>query len=282
MTDQSQARIAIEELLGRGFFAMVYQPIFKDSGAHPYGYEALLRGPAHSPLGSPQRVFHDPGYIPQDLMLRLDLACIGAAVRSGRRLAESAYLFINIHGRTLQGLASKDHHVYQLIESLNIDPGRIVLEISESTPVKDIRELAGHLAALRRQGLRIALDDVGTGFPWLEYLIWLEPNFVKLDRHFVTGISQEEKKQKLVWELSGMVRRLGAQLVAEGVETPDELETLQGMNIPLVQGHYLGRPLPAEMYLERTPAQTDTEPPPAVLLDSVASGPRRLLPTRGA
>ena len=201
MNDQGHARIAIEELLGRGFFAMVYQPIFKDPGAPPYGYEALLRGPVHSPLGSPQRVFHDPGYIPHDLMLRLDLACIGAAVRSGRRLTESAYLFINVHGRTLQGLVSKDHHVYQLIESLHIDPSRIVLEISESTPVKDIKELARHLIALRRQGLRIALDDVGTGFPWLEYLIWLEPNFVKLDRHFVTGISQEEKKQKLVWAL---------------------------------------------------------------------------------
>jgi EAL domain-containing protein (putative c-di-GMP-specific phosphodiesterase class I) len=281
MTDQSHARITIEELLGRGFFAMVYQPIFKDPGAPPYGYEALQRGPAHSPLGSPQRVFHDPGYIPQDLMLRLDLACIGAAVRSGRRLAESAYLFINVHGRTLQGLASNDHHVYALIDSLHIDPSRIVLEVSESTPVKDIRELARHLTNLRRQGLRIALDDVGTGFPWLEYLIWLEPDFVKLDRHFVTGISQEEKKQKLVWELAGMVRRLGAQLVAEGVETADELETLRSMNIPLVQGHYLGRPLPAEAHLERIVAPMETEPPPAILMDGGVFNSTRILPRQG-
>ncbi len=267
MSDQALVCVAIEELLTRGFFAMAFQPIFRDPAGPPYGYEALLRGPAKSPLRTPQRLFHDPSFIPPDLLLRLDLACIGAAVRSGRRLTEAASLFINIHGRTLEGLVRKDHHVYQLIDSLHIDPGRIVLEVSESTPLTDVRDLARHLAGLRSKGLRIALDDAGTAYPWLEHLLWLEPDFVKLDGQFISRISVEEKKQKLVWELSGMVHRLGAQLVAEGVETADDLETLRSMRIPLVQGFHLGRPMPAEAYLQQDLPQQEVEPPPAVLLE---------------
>lgn len=277
MTDQTHARIAIEELLGRGSFAMVYQPIVQDHTLPPYGYEALLRGPAQSPMGSPQRLFHDSGFIPEDLLLRLDLACFGAAVRSGSRLAESAFLFINVHGRTLQGMARKDHLIYKLIESLHIPPSKVVLEVSESTPVKDIRELAGYLASLRGQGLRIALDDVGTEFPWLQHLLWLEPDFVKLDRQFISGIDREEKKQKLVGELTGMVRRLGAKMVAGGVETAEELQTLKSMGVPLVQGYYLGRPLPAESYLPKDDPRVNVEPPPAVLMDQGTTLPRRIL-----
>ncbi len=265
--DRVLARAVVEELLGRGFLAMAFQPIFEDGARRPYGYEALLRGPANTPLESPQPLFHDPGLISEDLLLRLDLACIGAAVRSGRRLADSAFLFVNVHGRTLEALVRRDHVVYRLIDSLRIAASRIVLEVSESTPVTDVRDVARHLSGLRSQGLRIAVDDAGTASPWLEHLLWLEPDFVKLDREFISGIAREPKKRDLVGGLACLARRLGARLVAEGVETAEELAALRGIGVPLVQGYLLGRPAPAESFLPSPLERAEPQPPPALLLD---------------
>ena len=122
---------------------------------------------ANSPLGNPQRLFHEPAILPQDLLLRLDLACIGAAVRSGRRLAESASLFVNVHGRTLEGLIRRDITSSSSSISLHIDPGRIVLEASEShardghpgarpPPDEPSRPGASHRAGRRRNGVPLA------------------------------------------------------------------------------------------------------------------------------
>ncbi|MBI5189400.1 MAG: EAL domain-containing protein [Nitrospirae bacterium] len=236
----------VNGLLCRGFYSTAFQPILHTGTRSQFGFEALLRGPAGTPLAMPARVFDYCEAGDPSLLLRLDKACIGSAVRTARLLPQEEQLFINIHGNT--ALTLSPVIFMRLLEELGIDPGRIIFEISERTSEKNIREVAVKLAAFRAHGIRVALDDVGVGHPWLSHLLWLEPDFVKLDRALITGIDGNLRQKRLVGALVPMVDRMGATLIAEGIETPEEHEALVELGVALVQGYYFGMPMPADMY----------------------------------
>ena len=241
---------SIYSLMFRGFYSTAFQPIVDTGTGSAIGYESLLRGPENTPLANPSRLFNEHGYIPDDVRLNLDRACIDSAVRTGRNLPNDSLLFINILGSTLIQLTSLLDEFIALLDQLGIEPSRIVFEVSETTSREMTDDLSQCIRSLQRAGIRVALDDIGVRSPYLYHLLCLEPEFLKLDRLFVQDIDKNPRKQVLVDSMARMAERMGASLIAEGIETAGEFATMRSLKVPMSQGFYLGRPHPAGQWLE--------------------------------
>jgi EAL domain-containing protein (putative c-di-GMP-specific phosphodiesterase class I) len=137
-----------------------------------------------------------------------------------------------------------------LLGELQIDPARIVFEVSETTNRGLTEHISAILHLLQRSGIRVALDDIGVRSPYLYHLLYLEPEFIKLDRIFIKGIDRDSRKQDLVHCMTVMAKTMGASLIAEGIETAQEFEVMRSLGVPLSQGqgYYLGRPQPAKQW----------------------------------
>jgi len=110
-------------------------------------------------------------------------------------------------------------------------------------------DLALCIRHLHRAGIRVALDDIGVRSPYLYHLLCLEPEFLKMDRLFVQDIDRNPRKQILVDSMARMAERMGARLIAEGIETAGEFAIMKALSVPMSQGYYLGRPRPAGQWL---------------------------------
>jgi EAL domain-containing protein (putative c-di-GMP-specific phosphodiesterase class I) len=239
----------VADLLRRGFFSMAFQPIREMATAQKVGFEALLRGPKGTPLASPGSLFNRQSPLSPDLLHQLDFACIGAALRTGRLLPGAKKLFINVHGETLCHAAKRGREIFPLLEALGMDPGRIVLEIAETTEESHIKAILRTLKPFRERGVQVALDDVGVRYPWLYHLLYLEPDFFKVDRAFVKGINRIPRKADLLYGLLALAERTGTRLITEGIETREDWMVARDLGIPLGQGFWLGTPKPAEEWL---------------------------------
>lgn len=241
------ARAEISELLRRGFHSVVFQPICALGDGKVYGFEGLMRGPAGTLLAEPGSVFKADA-LDRGLLHDLDLACILSAVRLGRLFAPEHTLFINMHGETLLRSATSREELMTLAASLQIDLKRVVLEVSEMTDRSHVRAIGRSLRQLRRDGVRIALDDIGARYAWLHHMLWLEPEFIKLDRQFVRGIHLSRRKQNLVRSIALFARESGSRLVVEGVEIEAERVVLIDAGVEFGQGYLLGRPSAAHSW----------------------------------
>lgn len=130
----------------------------------------------------------------------------------------------------------------------------VVLEITEQQAVQDYPAMRREIARLRSMGGRVAIDDTGSGYASLKHVMELRPDFIKLDRLFISGCHQEPAKRALIELLGTAADRLDAWIIAEGIETKLELEELLRLEVPLGQGYFLGRPEPQFASLERETA----------------------------
>jgi EAL domain-containing protein (putative c-di-GMP-specific phosphodiesterase class I) len=129
----------------------------------------------------------------------------------------------------------------------------VVLEITERSSLDKLDNVQQRVAALRRMGFRIAIDDLGAGYAGLTTFAQLEPEIVKLDMSLVRDVHTNGTKRKVVRSMTQLAREIGAMVVAEGVENEDELATVVDLGCDFVQGFYFARP-------ERVPSST--LPPP--------------------
>jgi EAL domain-containing protein (putative c-di-GMP-specific phosphodiesterase class I) len=146
------------------------------------------------------------------------------------------YLSLNATADTIQS--------EEFRATLNDVPAeRIVLELTEHAPVHDYRGLETVIERLRSKGLRVAVDDAGAGFSSLRHILNLQPDVIKLDIALIRGIDRDPARQALGRALLNFASEAyGASIVAEGIETNAELETLRDLGCPCGQGFYLGRP----------------------------------------
>jgi EAL domain-containing protein (putative c-di-GMP-specific phosphodiesterase class I) len=213
---------------------MAYQPIVQSSDFSIYGYEALLR--------STEPALPHPGAI-LDAAERLGaLNELGQKVRSAAaepiaNAPERGFLFVNLHTRDLQ-----DESLYSPRAPLSAMAERVVLEITERASLAEIPDAREKVARLRALGYRIAIDDLGAGYAGLTSFTYLEPEIVKLDMSLVRGIAEETTKQKLVRSMTSLCKDLGMLVVAEGIETKDERDTVISLGCDLLQGYLFARP----------------------------------------
>jgi diguanylate cyclase (GGDEF)-like protein/PAS domain S-box-containing protein len=153
--------------------------------------------------------------------------------------------------------------IAETLREIGLNPHSLVLEITESAAVDDTQPTAGFLQELKGLGVQLAIDDFGTGYSSLSYLKHLPVDFLKIDRSFVGGLGQDAKGTKIVSTIIELSHALGSRVIAEGVETADQLAQLQELGCTLAQGHYFAKPLTTNSlwkHLERSHSGSLREP----------------------
>jgi EAL domain-containing protein (putative c-di-GMP-specific phosphodiesterase class I) len=154
-------------------------------------------------------------------------------------------LSVNLSSRQFSRADLTDF-VAQVLEETGVEPGRLVLEITESVLMMKLDQVRENMVRLRELGVALAVDDFGTGYSSLGYLNAYPVNTLKIDRSFVSNMEVDRDKATIVRTVIGMAKSLNLHVVAEGVETQAQADSLRDMDCPVVQGFLFSKPLPAQ------------------------------------
>jgi EAL domain-containing protein (putative c-di-GMP-specific phosphodiesterase class I)/DNA-binding response OmpR family regulator len=230
---QAILRETFKDILRRGRIRTVYQPIFSLSSLELFGHEALTRGPLDTAFESPELLFSFAGE--NETVWQL---CLGSSA-SRYKAHAGPLLFINVEADSITALSSRGPEALPALFALK---DKVVLEVTERSAIRDVPVFRDALKELRRLGFRIAIDDAGSGYASLQSIAELRPNFLKVANTLVTGLHTDTIKRDVVEMLVHLARRIEAVCVAEGIETPQDLEECRRLGIPYGQGFYLAVP----------------------------------------
>ncbi len=222
----------IEAIMETRAFSMLYQPIFNFDPQRAIGYEALCRFAAE-PMRTPDVWFEEAAQL--GCAVPLELSVLRHALEMFQGMPDHLQVWANLSPDTiLSG---------ELPGLLRHWPAeRLVLEMTEHAPVADYHALNAAIAPLRAAGARLAIDDAGAGFASMQHILHLRPDIIKLDMGLTRGIDADPARRALASALTFFASEIGSRIVAEGIETPAELETLRALGIASGQGYLLGRP----------------------------------------
>ena len=242
VTDRPPAELSalVARVAATGGIRAVFQPIYDLVSGTPRGFEGLVR-----PL--PDSGFTDPGsmFVAAEATGRtveLDIACLNSVMETASRLQLPGSLTVNLSPRTLETDDFSIHALIRMIRRHGLDPRNIVVELTEREAVEDIERLRRAVEACRVAGIRVAADDVGAGNAGLRLLSQLRFDIVKIDLSLVQGGAHRDGSLEVVRTLRDLADRWGALVVAEGIETPAQLEMVRTLGIGAGQGYLLGRP----------------------------------------
>ncbi|WP_161864501.1 bifunctional diguanylate cyclase/phosphodiesterase [Pseudomonas yangonensis] len=231
---------ALGKILAHGDLSSLFQPIVSLSEQRILGYEALTRGPSNSPLHSPLTLFAVARHAGR--LSELEMACRKSACKGFSALGLEGKLFLNVSPESLLDPSHQPGRTLKLLQAFGIPPSQVVIELTEQSPTEDFTLLDNALHHYRAMGFSIALDDLGAGYSSLRLWSELRPDYVKIDRHFIDGIHLDAVKREFVGSILKMAEASRAQVIAEGIELPEELAVLTEMGVDLVQGYLLSRP----------------------------------------
>jgi EAL domain-containing protein (putative c-di-GMP-specific phosphodiesterase class I)/DNA-binding NarL/FixJ family response regulator len=235
-------RVAMERMqraiAGQGV-AMVFQPIFDLQETRRVGFEALARF-SPEPRRTPDVWFDEASAL--GLGADLEMTALRLALTELPSVPEGAYLSVNLSPSTVLSRQFQE-------ASPGLDAGRLVVEITEHAKVEDYQALAEGLRAVRGRGARLAIDDAGAGFASLRHTLLLAPDIIKLDISLTQGIHSDQARRALATALISFASEIGATIVAEGIETQDEMDALRNLGVRYGQGYFLTRPGPLDSVL---------------------------------
>jgi EAL domain-containing protein (putative c-di-GMP-specific phosphodiesterase class I) len=225
-----RGRSPIEEAVAQSLMTVHFQPIVDLHDGSILAYEALLRSKTPN-FNSPVTMF--------EAAVKVD--CVGALGRLARKIAvetcEEWPLFINIHPQEFD-----EKWLVQPNDPIFCHGRTVHLEITESVPLSHFEFCNSVLKEIRGKGINLAIDDLGAGFSNLKYISDLSPEIVKIDRELVKGLGPKSRGIELVRHIVAMCQAMGAKVVAEGIETKDELTAVQSVGVHFGQGYLLARP----------------------------------------
>jgi EAL domain-containing protein (putative c-di-GMP-specific phosphodiesterase class I) len=223
---------------------MVFQPIVSWTEREIVAYEALVRT-CEPELARPDLLFSAAErlgmIIPMGRRIRRGVAQLVSTA------PERVSLFVNVHGGELA-----DPELYDPESPLSRVAHRVVLEITERWSLDGFDDIGERISALRDLGFRVAVDDLGAGYAGLTSFARLRPEVVKLDMSLIRGVNEDPTRQHLIRSLNGACRDLGIRVVAEGVETKEERDTLVALGSNLLQGYLFSKPARAFPAVEST------------------------------
>jgi EAL domain-containing protein (putative c-di-GMP-specific phosphodiesterase class I) len=185
------------------------------------------------------------------------LLALEAALSGLAELPEGVYVAVNLSPSTCV-----DPAFTAALDRCPIPGEQIVLELTEHLAVDDYASLQGNLDALRRRGIRIAIDDAGSGFASFQHILQVAPEIIKLDRELIGGIDTDAARRALASAVLMFAEEIGAMVIAEGIETPAELATVRSLGVHAVQGYLLGRPtVDDSRWAEHQKARPEHSPP---------------------
>jgi diguanylate cyclase (GGDEF)-like protein/PAS domain S-box-containing protein len=244
--EQLAIRAELPFALERGEFHIVYQPKLELAGDRIYGMEALIRWDS-AKLGVVSPLKFIPIAEETGLIVPIGRWVLAQACQEARRLADAGaplLVAVNLSARQFGDPGLLDDVRVTLAET-GLPADQLELELTESTLVSDPARAGGTLGQLRQMGITLSIDDFGTGYSSLAYLRDFPVQAVKIDRAFVQGLPADQSDARLTRSIIELAHNLGLKVVAEGVETPEQLDFLRQGRCDAVQGYHLARPLPA-------------------------------------
>jgi EAL domain-containing protein (putative c-di-GMP-specific phosphodiesterase class I) len=238
--DGIHLRERIQELILRERVVTAYQPILRMSDRTVLGFEALTRGPRGSGLEGADTLFG--GAEQHGLMVELDRLCRQQALLNSGRIPSNAKIFVNTLPATIRDPQFRGKPLIDFLQRAQVAPDRIVIEITEKLVIDNytlFREAMDYFIAL---GINFAVDDVGSGYSGLESIARLKPLFLKIDMNLVRDVHASVANRVIIRAIISLGEGIGSGVIAEGIQSEDEMKCLQDMGIEYGQGFLLARP----------------------------------------
>ena len=235
-----QRRLA--EIIEREQIHTLVHPIFRLDGLSIIGYEALSRGPSGGEFERPDKLFKIA--YDADLVFRLERLCRRKALEAAAQMPEDRILFLNIEPDSVNDSELRDIMLSTLLTDVGLTPERVVLELTERTAILDFPAFRQTLEYLRAIGFAVAVDDAGAGYGSLQCLAEVRPEWVKIDISLVRSCDTDKIRRQLIGGLADFAKEIGVKLVAEGIETKNELATLREIGVEYGQGFLFTHPVP--------------------------------------
>ncbi|HSN71423.1 MAG TPA: bifunctional diguanylate cyclase/phosphodiesterase [Steroidobacteraceae bacterium] len=234
------AQIELLDVMQEQRIVTLFQPIIDARTRRMHGCEALSRGPSDSWLHSPLNLFDAARHA--GVRLDLEFRCIELALRRAAQSRAIGRLFLNVSPDSIDEVPDFAERLRTAAEGAGFPIAHCVLELTEDSLVEDYQNLTERLEAIRATGCRIAIDDLGAGRSGLKTWSELRPDYVKIDRYFISNVDSDPTKFEFVRSITEMGHAVGCRVLAEGVETESEARDLIALGVDFMQGYLFGRP----------------------------------------
>lgn len=228
------------EVLRNGEISTVFQPIISLKDGSILGFEALSRGPRNSMLESPANLF-DVARIYGKLW-ELEFLCRIKALENISGKIENFNVFINVDPHIINDEKFKKGFTKEFLKRFDINPENVVFEITEKNSVTDLDSFKKVIENYKDQGYKIAIDDTGSGYSGLKLITDIHPHFIKLDMNLIRDIDKDGLKHALIKTLYEFCTVADIKVIAEGIETVDEMNALIDIGINYGQGYLIQKP----------------------------------------
>lgn len=229
----------IRELIEADALYAVFQPIISLRNGEILGYEGLIRS-RHPAATHPAALFalaHAEGQLAV-----LNAACLRTIVEAFAKRRLAGRLFVNVSPEALKLESPATDRLLEYLSDLGLEPGRIVIEVTESQPIAGVTSIFRSIQKLQAMGCEVAVDDLGEGYASLRLWSELRPDFVKIDRHFVSNVHRDPVKFQMVRAIRQLSDLFGTKVIGEGVELDHELRVLRDLSVEFAQGYLIEVP----------------------------------------
>lgn len=236
----------LQELMQKSKVETVFQPILSLEEGSTIGFEILNRPQSTKLFPTTEKFYEYVGksndvFMIERFLRNLSLERFSDQVKSFQNDAEPL-VFLNIQPQVLTDPTYRSGITLDLLAKYNLSPKQIVLELTEKEAVTNYNQFERIIDHYRQQGFRIAVDDAGTGYNSLQTLIYIKPEFIKIDKSLIRSIEKHPEKQHLVELLFDFALQSDTLIIAEGIETIHELKFLRKLGVHMGQGFALGKP----------------------------------------
>src|SRR5450830_2172811 len=236
----SQLLSHLHEIIAQRSLTALFQPIIRMRSGEIVGYEGLIRGPSNSPLHSPLNLFKVARA--NKLSVQVEHLCRHIVMAQFAQSGLPGNLFLNVSPGALVQPEAIQGETLRHLDKLGINPQRIIIELTENEPTYDYVLLRNAAMHYREMGFQIAIDDLGEGFSSLRLWSEIRPEYIKVDKHFIHNIHLDPVKMQFARSIQEIAAKSGAQVIAEGIETQDELMAIRDLGIAYGQGYHIARP----------------------------------------
>lgn len=233
----------LDYIISNKQIATVFQPIISIIDGSVLGYEALSRIMCESNFKNPTELFNAAGKY--NRLWDLELLCRTAALEAAYKFMIPPYnkkLFLNVNPNIMHDETFKKGFTKEFLQQYEIAPNNVIFEITERNVIEDIAGFKSTISHYKKQDYKIAIDDAGAGYSGLNLISDVNPNYIKLDMKLIRRINSDNLKRALVKGMVELSNASDIKLIAEGIETYRELETLIGLGVYYGQGYYIQEP----------------------------------------
>lgn len=239
----SDPEFELDKIITNRQIKTVFQPIVSLRDGSVYGHEALSRITGTSEITNPEELFQLAGAY--NRLWDLELLCRTAALETAYLFMKPPYdkkLFLNVNPNVMHDVKFRQGFTKEYLQKYGITPEKIIFEITERNAIYDMNGFKGTISHYKNQNYQIAIDDAGAGYSGLNLISDINPHFIKLDINLIRGIDTDSMKFALVKSMIELSRMANIYLIAEGVETKEELATLINLGVQYGQGYFFQKP----------------------------------------